>query len=128
VKLLLDTITFLWILSDEERIAPAARSALNDADNHVYLSAASVWEICVKHRLGKLKLPLAPERLVAEERRLRGIESLEISEAATLRLPQLTDIHRDPFDRILICQAIEHEMTIVTPDPLVRRYAIRTVW
>jgi PIN domain nuclease of toxin-antitoxin system len=105
-----------------------ARAALQDSDNLVFLSAASVWEIAVKHRLGKLPLPQAPERLVPEQRKRRGIESLAISEAATLRLQQLPDLHKDPFDRILACQAIEHEMTIVTPDALLRAYPVRTLW
>jgi PIN domain nuclease of toxin-antitoxin system len=128
VKLLLDTVTFLWILEDAEAIAPAARAALNDRDNLVFLSAASVWEIAVKHRLGKLPLPQAPETLVPQQRKLRGIESLAIGESATLRLHQLPDLHKDPFDRILACQAIEHEMTIVTPDELLRAYPVRTLW
>jgi PIN domain nuclease of toxin-antitoxin system len=128
VHLLLDTVTFLWILEDAESLSPAARSALQDADNLVFLSAASVWEIAVKHRLGKLPLPQSPERLVPQQRELRGIESLGISEAATLRLHQLPDLHRDPFDRILACQAIEHAMTIVTPDALLRAYPVRTIW
>ncbi len=94
----------------------------------VFLSAASAWEITIKHRLGKLPLPQAPERLIPEQRKRRGIESLDISEAAALRLPQLPDLHKDPFDRILACQAIEHELTIVTPDSLLRAYPVRTIW
>jgi PIN domain nuclease of toxin-antitoxin system len=128
VNLLLDTVTFLWILEDAASLGPVARAALQDQDNIVFLSAASVWEIAVKHRLGKLPLPQAPERLIPEQRKRRGIESLPISEPATLRLQQLPDLHKDPFDRILVCQAIEHEMTIVTPDALLRAYPVRTLW
>jgi PIN domain nuclease of toxin-antitoxin system len=128
VNLLLDTVTFLWILEDAESLGPAARAALRDTDNLIFLSAASVWEIVVKHRLGKLPLPLSPEKLIPQQRKLRGIESLDISESATLRLPQLPDLHKDPFDRILACQAIEHGMTIVTPDALLRSYPVRTLW
>ena len=128
MNLLLDTVTFLWILADADALGPVARPALENPDNLVYLSAASVWEITVKHRLGKLTLPRPPETLIPQQRKLRGIETLVISEAATLRLPQLPDLHKDPFDRILACQAIEHEMTIVTPDALLRAYPIRTLW
>jgi PIN domain nuclease of toxin-antitoxin system len=128
VNLLLDTVTFLWILEDAEALSAAARSALQDTDNLVFLSAASVWEIAVKHRLGKLPLPQTPDRLIPEQRKLRGIGSLSISEAATLRLQQLPDLHKDPFDRILACQAIEHAMTILTPDALLRSYPVRTLW
>ncbi len=128
MNLLLDTVTFLWILEDAESLGPNVRSALQDADNLIFLSAVSAWEITVKHRLGKLALPQAPEQLIPQQRKRRGIESLAISEAATLRLQQLPDLHKDPFDRILVCQAIEHEMTIVTPDALLHAYPVRTLW
>jgi PIN domain nuclease of toxin-antitoxin system len=129
MKLLIDTAAFLWIAQGEElRIGAPARAALEDADNEVYLSAASVWEICIKYRLGKLRLPTPPEQLVPEQRRLRGIESVGVTEAAALRVSQLPDLHRDPFDRTLISQAIEHAMTLVTPDAIIRNYPIRTIW
>jgi PIN domain nuclease of toxin-antitoxin system len=73
-------------------------------------------------------LPQPPERLVPRQRKLRGIDSLAIDEAAILRLRQLPDLHKDPFDRILACQAIEHTMTIVTPDVMLRAYPVRTMW
>lgn len=128
MKLLLDTVAFLWILAGAKELSPSARLALEETDNRVYLSAASVWEIAVKHRLGKLPLPHPPEILIPEQRVLRGIEPLDIAEPAILRLRQLPDLHKDPFDRILACQAIEHEMTIVTPDEALRAYPIRTLW
>ena len=128
MHLLLDTVTFIWIIEDSDKISSTARTALADTENVVFLSAASVWEIAVKYRLGKLRLPQPPEQLVPKQRTLRGIESLGISEAATLRLSQLPDLHRDPFDRILACQAIEHAMTIVTPDALLRAYPVRALW
>jgi len=128
VKLLLDTVAFLWILADAEELSRGARSTLQDTENRVYLSSASVWEICVKHRLGKLPLPQSPEILVPAQRTRRGIETLDITEPAILRLRQLPDLHKDPFDRILACQAIEHEMTIVTPDAALQAYPIRTLW
>jgi len=128
VNLLLDTAAFLWILADADELSRRARAALEDTGNRVYLSAASVWEIAVKHRLGKLPLPQAPEILIPAQRESRGIETLDIAESAILRLRQLPDLHKDPFDRILACQAIEHEMTIVTPDTALRAYPIRTLW
>jgi PIN domain nuclease of toxin-antitoxin system len=128
VKLLLDTATFLWIIADAHRLSRAARSVLEDTDNSLYLSAVSAWEIAVKHRLGKLLLSQSPEFLIPAQRQLRGIEALDITEAAILRLQQLPDVHKDPYDRILACQAIEHEMTIVTPDAALHAYPIRTLW
>lgn len=128
MNLLLDTVTFLWILEDSANLSATARAALQDDANVVFLSAASAWEIALKHQLGKLPLPQPPERLVPQQRRLRGIETLDVSEAAVLRLRQLPDLDRDPFDRILACQALEHAMTIVTPDELIRAYPVRALW
>ncbi len=128
MNLLLDTVTFLWILEDAKELSRAARAALQDTDNVVFLSAASTWEIAVKHRLRKLQLPEAPETLIPRQRALRGIESLALSESATLRANLLPDLHKDPFDRMLACQAIEHAMTLVTPDALLRAYPVRVLW
>jgi PIN domain nuclease of toxin-antitoxin system len=129
VKLLLDTAAFLWIAGGgHAKLSRPSREAIGDIENQLYLSAASVWEICVKYRRGRLPLPSPPEQIIANESRRRGIESLAFSEAAALRVSQLPDIHADPFDRMLICQAIEHAMTIVTPDAIVRSYPIRTIW
>ena len=87
--------------------------------NEVYLSAASAWEIALKHAQGRLPLPAPPERLVREEREARGIGPLPIGEKSTLYLSRLPALHRDPFDRILVSQAIVHGLVILTPDPLV---------
>ena len=127
MKLLLDTVTFLWILEDSARLTPSVRAAVQEPENILYLSAASAWEITIKHALGKLPLPQAPAALIPEQREARGILALAIDEAATLHLSSLPPLHRDPFDRIIICQAIEHAMTIVTPDPLIAAYPIRTL-
>jgi len=128
VNLLLDTVTFLWILEDAKELSQTARAALEDTGNVAYLSAASAWEIVVKHRLRKMQLPEPPETLIPRQRALRGIESLSLDESATLRANQLPDLHKDPFDRMLACQAIEHAMTIVTPDALLRAYPVRVLW
>ncbi|MBV8150865.1 MAG: type II toxin-antitoxin system VapC family toxin [Candidatus Eremiobacteraeota bacterium] len=128
MNLLLDTVAFLWLLEDSKNLSAVVRASLEDEDNIVFLSAASTWEITVKHQLGKLPLPQPPEKLIPQQRRLRGIESLGISEAAVLRLRQLPDFHKDPFDRIIACQAIEHSMTVLTPDELIRVYPVQTLW
>lgn len=126
--MLLDTVTFLWILADSKELTKDTRLALTDSENRIFLSTASTWEIAVKHMLGKLPLPQAPAKLIPSQRRARGILTLPIDDDAVLRLPQIPRFHKDPFDRILVCQAIEHDMTIVTPDPLLRAYPVRTLW
>jgi PIN domain nuclease of toxin-antitoxin system len=99
-----------------------------DPKNEVYLSAVSNWEIIVKYRLGKLSLPLSPEKFIPKERKRHMITSLDLSEQDTLHLYKLPARHKDPFDRMLVCQAIERSLTILTPDPLVTQYPIRSLW
>jgi PIN domain nuclease of toxin-antitoxin system len=128
MKLLLDTCTFLWI-SGGGRDVPTRVAALYRAvDHEVYLSAVSAWEIAVKHALGRLPLPEAPERLVPMERDRLGVVSLAFDEESALHLSRLPDLHRDPFDRMLVAQAIVHGLAILTPDRLVSQYPARTIW
>jgi PIN domain nuclease of toxin-antitoxin system len=128
VRLLLDTCTFLWILSGSTELSATAREVYADPGNETFLSAASVWEIVVKHRLGRLTLPAPPDALVPRERAARGIEPLPLDEEAALHLARLPDLHGDPFDRMLVAQALVSGLTIVTPDNLVRQYPARTLW
>lgn len=127
MKLLLDTCAFLW-LAGGQRLSPEATAAYRDPGNDVWLSAASVWEITIKYTAGRLALPEPPNRLIPTERRLRGIRALAIDEDAALQLLRLPALHRDPFDRMLVCQAISSGMAIVTPDPLIGQYPVRIIW
>jgi PIN domain nuclease of toxin-antitoxin system len=99
-----------------------------DPANEVYLSSVSAWEIVVKHALGKLPLPEPPERYVPAQRQMRGIESWPVDEEASLHLHRLPPVHRDPFDRMMICQALTGGFTLVTPDEIISRYPVRTLW
>ena len=128
MRVLLDTCTFLWVITGDTALSAPARNAFIDPGNDVYLSAVSVWEIMVKHGLGKLPLPNLPERFIPAQRERHGIAPLPLEEQAVLYLPKLPVLHRDPFDRILICQAIQHELTLLTPDPLITQYAVRALW
>jgi PIN domain nuclease of toxin-antitoxin system len=124
MRLLLDTHVFLWYISGDPRLPSNFHSAIQDPANEVYLSVASVWEAVVKHGLGKLPLPSAPSVYLPQQRIRHQIESLVIEEAALGFLAQLPNLHRDPFDRILIAQTLQHGMTLVTVDPVVRAYAV----
>ncbi len=122
VRLLLDTCTFLWLagggsLSNDGEPTRSATPA-----NEVFLSAASVWEIVTKYERGRLPLPEPPERLIPAERRLRGSRRSAFDEESALHGRRLPWLHRDPFDRMLIAQAIAHGLAIVTPDPLIAQY------
>lgn len=128
MKLLVDTCAFLWIIGGSSRLSARARGLFQDPDNEAYLSAVSVWEICVKVALGKLTLPEDPARLIPKHRELHGIRPLALDEAPALYAHRLPDHHRDPFDRMLVCQALAGGMTILTPDEDIAAYPVRTAW
>jgi PIN domain nuclease of toxin-antitoxin system len=128
MKLLLDTCTFLWVVAGSRELSERAAREFQDPANEVYLSAVSAWEIAVKHMLGKLPLPEDPRRFVPSQRALHRIEALPLGEQAVLTLGRLPALHKDPFDRMLICQAIEHGMTLLTPDPLLTQYPVASIW
>ncbi|HWQ68630.1 MAG TPA: type II toxin-antitoxin system VapC family toxin [Patescibacteria group bacterium] len=128
MNLLLDTCTFVWLIADSPDLSSSARQVFSDPSNEVYLSVVSTWEIIIKHRLGRLPLPEPPHRFIPRQRELHEIRSLPLEEAAVLQLTRLPDYHKDPFDRMLICQAIAHGLTILTPDPAITQYPVRTEW
>ena len=128
MKLLLDTCTFLWWSAGSELIPPHVRTLVADPANEVFLSVVSTWEISLKHASGRLPLPAPSERFVPRERNRHGFESLALDEASTLHLPRLPHLHKDPFDRMLVCQGIEHGLSLVTPDQMITQYPVRTVW
>ena len=109
-------------------MSATAVAAVRDPSNEVFLSAVSVWEIATKHRAGRLPLPESPARLITTERALRGIDELAFDEESALQVLRLPALHRDPFDRMLISQAIAGGLAIVTPDPLVTQYPVRIIW
>lgn len=127
MTLLLDTCTFLW-LAGGGSLSIAAAAAVRDPSNDVLLSAVSVWEIAAKHRAGRLPLPEPPDQLIRTERRLRGVAALAFDEESALQVLRLPALHRDPFDRMLISQAIAHGLAIVTPDPAITQYPVRVIW
>jgi len=126
VKLLLDTCVFLWLLTGERAFTEQVKSVITN--DELWLSAASVWEISVKCSKGTLRLPIPPGRLVTDARKRYGISTLPVDEESALHLVKLPRLHADPFDRMLVSQAIVHGLTIVTPDPLVAQYPARTMW
>lgn len=128
MKILLDACTFLWIITDDPRLSQKARNLFVNPENQVYLSASSTWEIVVKYTIGKLLLPAPPQEYVPLKRKAHSIDSLPVDEEAALYLAKLPDLHRAPFDRISICQAIVARSIILTPDALVTQYPLRTVW
>ena len=128
MKILVDTCTFLWIAAESPRLSKTAAAAFLDRNNERYLSAASAWEITIKHASGRLPLPERPDIFVPRLREASGIAALEIDEESALHAGRLPGLHADPFDRMLVAQAIVHGMTILTPDPAIEQYAARVLW
>lgn len=128
MKLLLDTCTFLWITGDDPQLSGNARQLFISPNNEVYLSAVSVWEMLVKYQLGRLPLPEPAYQFIPHQRIQHRIDSLSLDEKATLEIAHLPHHHKDPFDRMPICQAIVHGMPLVTPDADISRYPVRTTW
>ena len=128
MKILIDTCAFLWIVEESPKLSQRALTAFMDLENERFLSAASVWEIAIKYAAGRLKLSGKPEILIPGIRHSSGIQSLEIDEESALLAGRLSRFHTDPIDRLLVAQAIVHDMVILTPDPHIEQYAVRVLW
>ena len=124
MRILLDTHIFLWFISGDTRLSSALRDAIRDPANEVYLSSVSVWEAIVKYQLGKLPLPEHPGMYLPKQRDLHQIASLALDESSVVQLTNLPLLHRDPFDRMLICQALQNDLTIATVDTAIRAYSV----
>jgi PIN domain nuclease of toxin-antitoxin system len=128
LRLLLDTCTFLWLVDDESQLSEPARRLMLDAGNEVFLSAVSAWEIAVKQGLGRLVLSEPALHFVPKYRDMHRVLELPLDETAALQINRLPATHKDPFDRMLVCQAIAHGLILVTPDPQISRYPVRVLW
>jgi PIN domain nuclease of toxin-antitoxin system len=128
MKLLLDTCVILWLMMDSKKISPTLREILANPANLRFISSASVWEILLKWQNGKLNLPKPPAEFITEIKARGRFRALPLDDESVLQMPKLPKLHCDPFDRMLICQAIENSMTLVTPDALIEQYPIKTLW
>jgi PIN domain nuclease of toxin-antitoxin system len=126
LQLLLDTHVFLWLLADPERLGEHLGS-LEDPGNALFLSAASSWEIAIKAQLGRLALPDDPRRFVPDRMRAIGVEPLPVEHNQALAVFDLPALHRDPFDRLLVAQARDLRLTIVTADQQIAGYDVATL-
>ena len=127
MKLLLDTHAFLWFVTGDERLSLRARRALAAEDNELLLSAASVWEMAIKARLGRLALPGTVREYVAEKA-AGGITILPIEWTHAAAVENLPLHHRDPFDRLIVAQALAENLSLVSADHAFRRYGVKVVW
>ena len=128
MQLLLDTHAVLWAVSEPGRLGAAARDALLDPANELAFSTASVWEIAIKQSLGRLELLADWPALIDRERRGLGARWLAVLPTHCVRVATLPWHHRDPFDRMLVAQAMAENMGIVTRDEQLAAYAVSVVW
>jgi PIN domain nuclease of toxin-antitoxin system len=127
MRVLLDTQCWLWMAAAPERLSTRARALVETTDNELLLSAASAWEIAIKHALGKLALPEPPERYVPSRAAALRTSPMAIEHAHALRVAALPPHHRDPFDRLLVAQAQVEDVPILTADPVFARYDVSLI-
>ncbi len=127
MKALLDTHALLWWLSDDPSLSARARRAITAADNEIFVSAASVWELAIKNKKGRLDVQDLLDRL-PQEIEEEGFLVLPISIEHGLRAGALPEHHRDPFDRMLIAQAQAEHLPIVSNDTVFDSYGIKRIW
>lgn len=122
MNILIDTCDALWFFTGSNQLSSEKRQIIEDAENIIFFSAVSASEIAIKYSLGKLSLPKPPEIYLPELRVRHHFAELPLHESAALLLASLPMIHRDPFDRQLICQSLAHGLTLLSSDPAMRQY------
>lgn len=129
VNILLDTCTLIWILNGPQKLSPRARELWENQEHAFHLSAVSIWEIARKQSQKKLELPAPLEDILLKEMMERSVDGIALTVQASLKSTNLPYHHKDPFDRMLICQALAHDLTILTPDENFRKYKeVKVVW
>jgi PIN domain nuclease of toxin-antitoxin system len=128
MKALLDTSTFLWFISDSDRLSIKARNYIADLENNLILSIASLWEIAIKTSIGKLELLRPFDQLIPAQLEENAIEVLPIKLAHLSNIISLKLHHRDPFDRLLIAQSITEKIPVITSDAVFTQYPVDIIW
>ena len=127
MQYLLDTHVFLWFINGDTQLSDSAKALIENPENEHYVSIASFWEMAIKLKLGKLNLDMSFKDLYREMNK-NGFNLLPITAAHTEKTVTLDLHHRDPFDRMLICQALVDKLIIVTADSQFRNYKVKQVW
>jgi PIN domain nuclease of toxin-antitoxin system len=128
MNLLLDTHTFLWFIAGDSSLSKTARSAIEDLNNNLFLSVASVWEIAIKVSIDKLELSEPFEIFIPEQLAENGIGLLDISVEHTAQIVSMPFHHRDPFDRLIAAQANVEQMTLLSIDEVFDLYGVNRLW
>jgi PIN domain nuclease of toxin-antitoxin system len=128
VKLLFDTHAFVWWDSTPTKLTENILALCDDPINTLWLSVASAWEMQIKLHLGKLKLRIPLAEIITHHRQTNHVEVLPITLDHVLALDKLPDHHKDPFDRLLLAQAIVEGATLISNDPLIKKYSAPVIW
>lgn len=128
MKLLLDTHCWLWWLVEPEKLSETAIKAITNDKNELWLSVASIWEMGIKFKAGKLNLSQSPEILIPQQMQIDGISALSITPSHALLASALPLYHKDPFDRMLIAQTQQETMIILTNDLAFNSYNVKILW
>jgi PIN domain nuclease of toxin-antitoxin system len=128
MKYLLDTHIFLWWITDNSKLQRNTRDLISDKSNELFLSSASLWEMMIKSKLNKIDLPDDPKAYLKEQVEINSINILNITLEHSLETYDLPEIHKDPFDRMLIAQARVEKLTILTTDSFIKRYEVNTFY
>ena len=128
MRILLDTQAFLWLSIDSPLLSKKAKKLFLDEHNDCYLSLASIWEMAIKVSIGKLKLKQNVEKFVLNQIQENGIQQLDIDFRHVVKVASLPFHHRDPFDRLIISQAIEEKMSVLSIDAAFDSYPVKRLW
>lgn len=127
MRVLLDTQVWLWMLASPERLSKKSRALVVSVENELILSAVSAWEIAIKYGLGRLQLPEPPADYISRLMTRTGVTPLTIQHRHALHVATLPDHHRDPFDRLLIAQALLEELPVLSSARIFRRYGVEMI-
>ncbi len=128
MRLLLDTAPFLWWITDSDRLSERAQGLLQDPENEVFFSDVSSWELVIKAGLGRVTLPENAERFIPKQVAVNGFQVLPIHLRHTLRVASLPSHHSDPFDRLLVAQALAEGLTLLSGDRQLKQYPAPIAW
>jgi len=128
VKFIADTHAFIWFITDSSQLSAKSKALLESPENERLLSTASIWEIAIKASLGKLSFKRPLEQLLPEQIALNYFQVLDVSLPHALRIASLPMLHRDPFDRMLIAQALTENLPILSSDNALDAYGIQRIW
>jgi len=128
VTILLDTCTLIWLTQEPERLSGKSKTLIESPENELIVSHASVWEMLLKSHAGKLSFPVPLRKWLRDQQSIWGFRYLNIALEHLLRTEEIERHHGDPFDRLLITQAIVENLGILTPDPWIARYPLQVLW